>query len=56
MWKYYLALVAAWWLFFNTYFLDAVVGLAGGGGSATFLRGFLAESWRLRKPLEIRSI
>ncbi len=28
---------------------DGVAGLAGGGGSATFLRGFLAESWRLRK-------
>ena len=26
--------------------VDWVAGLAGGGGSATFFRGFLAESWQ----------
>ena len=42
-------LVAVFQHLFPVALVDGVAGLAGGGGSATFLRGFLAESWWLRK-------
>jgi len=40
--------------FFPVALVGLAAGLAGGGGSATFLRGFLAESWQRSKLLKIR--
>ena len=54
MWKYYFALVAALWLFFNTFFRSPWQvwrrGVPVAAAPPLFCGDYIAESWRMRKP------